>query len=162
MATLVICCFCICEGIFKFVICLGFFTCEIWLKSYFWIFFIMDLWSLHFLSSSQTEHYYIPLWLPEVHCALFPFLGYLGLYVVYVVTVIISAYIYNRQKNAMNSNGQNVVHAPGWKNRYIYMPLNLLMTKYVFFCLCRRLWLIWLLRWGCSPSVWWDRPRRLW
>ncbi|TDH12731.1 hypothetical protein EPR50_G00050140 [Perca flavescens] len=29
-------------------------------------------------------------------------LGYLGLYVVYVLTVIISAYIYNRQKHSMN------------------------------------------------------------
>uniref|UniRef100_A0A8C3G1N0 Solute carrier family 8 member B1 n=1 Tax=Cyclopterus lumpus TaxID=8103 RepID=A0A8C3G1N0_CYCLU len=31
-------------------------------------------------------------------------LGYLSLYVVYVLTVIISAYIYNRQKNSINSS----------------------------------------------------------
>ncbi|KAI3372880.1 hypothetical protein L3Q82_023333 [Scortum barcoo] len=39
-------------------------------------------------------------------------LGYLGLYVVYVLTVIISAYIYNRQKYSNNSNGRNNVHIP--------------------------------------------------
>ncbi|XP_070689308.1 mitochondrial sodium/calcium exchanger protein [Pempheris klunzingeri] len=38
--------------------------------------------------------------------------GYLGLYVVYVLTVIISAYIYNRQKHSMNSSVQNVAHTP--------------------------------------------------
>ncbi|XP_044052774.1 mitochondrial sodium/calcium exchanger protein isoform X2 [Siniperca chuatsi] len=39
-------------------------------------------------------------------------LGYLGLYVVYVLIVIISAYIYNRQKHSMNSSAQNVAHIP--------------------------------------------------
>ncbi|XP_072244113.1 mitochondrial sodium/calcium exchanger protein isoform X1 [Leuresthes tenuis] len=39
-------------------------------------------------------------------------LGYLGLYIVYVVTVIISAYIYNRQKNSLNASVQNVSHEP--------------------------------------------------
>lgn len=39
-------------------------------------------------------------------------LGYLGLYVVYVLTVIISAYIYNRQKRSMNSSARNVAHIP--------------------------------------------------
>ncbi|CAK6966618.1 mitochondrial sodium/calcium exchanger protein isoform X2 [Scomber scombrus] len=39
-------------------------------------------------------------------------LGYLGLYVVYVLTVIISAYIYNRQKHAMNGSVRNVAHIP--------------------------------------------------
>ncbi|KAM8760860.1 mitochondrial sodium/calcium exchanger protein [Acanthopagrus schlegelii] len=34
--------------------------------------------------------------------------GYLGLYVVYVLTVIISAYIYNRQKHSMNSSVSSV------------------------------------------------------
>lgn len=38
-------------------------------------------------------------------------LGYLGLYVVYVLTVIISAYIYNRQKHSMNSTVQSA-HTP--------------------------------------------------
>lgn len=37
-------------------------------------------------------------------------LGYLGLYVVYVLTVIISAYIYNRQKYSLNTSVQNVAH----------------------------------------------------
>ncbi|XP_051278807.1 mitochondrial sodium/calcium exchanger protein isoform X1 [Dicentrarchus labrax] len=39
-------------------------------------------------------------------------LGYLALYVVYVLTVIISAYIYNRQKHSMNSSVRNVAHIP--------------------------------------------------
>ncbi|XP_041854915.1 mitochondrial sodium/calcium exchanger protein isoform X3 [Melanotaenia boesemani] len=39
-------------------------------------------------------------------------LGYLGLYAVYVLTVIISAYIYSRQKNLMNTSVQNVPHIP--------------------------------------------------
>ncbi|XP_029999838.1 mitochondrial sodium/calcium exchanger protein isoform X2 [Sphaeramia orbicularis] len=37
-------------------------------------------------------------------------LGYLGLYVVYVLTVIISAYIYNRQKYSRNSSIQSDTH----------------------------------------------------
>lgn len=36
--------------------------------------------------------------------------GYLGLYVVYVLTVIISAYIYNRQKHLVNSSAQTIIH----------------------------------------------------
>lgn len=39
-------------------------------------------------------------------------LGYLGLYVVYVLTVIISAYIYNRQKHSMNSSVRSAAHIP--------------------------------------------------
>ncbi|XP_042343613.1 mitochondrial sodium/calcium exchanger protein [Plectropomus leopardus] len=39
-------------------------------------------------------------------------LGYLGLYVVYVLTVIISAYIYNRQKHSVNSSVQSTPHVP--------------------------------------------------
>ncbi|XP_029295144.1 mitochondrial sodium/calcium exchanger protein isoform X2 [Cottoperca gobio] len=39
-------------------------------------------------------------------------LGYLSLYVVYVLTVVISAYIYNRQKHSMNSSVQSVAHIP--------------------------------------------------
>ncbi|XP_059192491.1 mitochondrial sodium/calcium exchanger protein isoform X2 [Centropristis striata] len=39
-------------------------------------------------------------------------LGYLGLYVVYVLTVIISAYIYNRQKHSVNSSVRNGAHIP--------------------------------------------------
>ncbi|XP_040897923.1 mitochondrial sodium/calcium exchanger protein [Toxotes jaculatrix] len=39
-------------------------------------------------------------------------LGYLGLYVVYVLTVVISAYIYNRQKHSINSSVRNVAHIP--------------------------------------------------
>lgn len=39
-------------------------------------------------------------------------LGYLALYVVYVLTVIISAYIYNRQKNSLNSSDQNIPRVP--------------------------------------------------
>lgn len=39
-------------------------------------------------------------------------LGYLGLYVVYVLTVIISSYIYNRQKYSVNTSIQNVPHVP--------------------------------------------------
>ncbi|KAM8886202.1 mitochondrial sodium/calcium exchanger protein [Spinachia spinachia] len=39
-------------------------------------------------------------------------LGYLGLYVVYVLTVIISAYIYNRQKHSMTSSVQREAHDP--------------------------------------------------
>lgn len=38
--------------------------------------------------------------------------GYLGLYVVYVLTVIISAYIYNRQKHSMNSGVRSVTPVP--------------------------------------------------
>ncbi|KAM9858915.1 mitochondrial sodium/calcium exchanger protein [Aulostomus maculatus] len=37
-------------------------------------------------------------------------LGYLGLYVVYVLTVIISAYVYRRQKHSLNTSVQNVAH----------------------------------------------------
>uniref|UniRef100_A0A674F4D6 Solute carrier family 8 member B1 n=1 Tax=Salmo trutta TaxID=8032 RepID=A0A674F4D6_SALTR len=41
-------------------------------------------------------------------------LGYLGLYVVYVVTVIVSAYIYSQQKHsATRSSVQSSTHAPG-------------------------------------------------
>nr|XP_046243254.1 mitochondrial sodium/calcium exchanger protein isoform X2 [Scatophagus argus] len=39
-------------------------------------------------------------------------LAYLALYVVYVLTVIISAYIYNRQKHSMNTSVQNVAQVP--------------------------------------------------
>ncbi|XP_034547023.1 mitochondrial sodium/calcium exchanger protein [Notolabrus celidotus] len=39
-------------------------------------------------------------------------LGYLALYVVYVLTVIISAYIYNRQKHSMNSSDHTVARIP--------------------------------------------------
>ncbi|XP_068616886.1 mitochondrial sodium/calcium exchanger protein [Brachionichthys hirsutus] len=39
-------------------------------------------------------------------------LGYLSLYVVYVVTVIISAYIYNRQKRVRNSSVQDSKRSP--------------------------------------------------
>ncbi|KAL6114268.1 slc8b1 [Pungitius sinensis] len=39
-------------------------------------------------------------------------LGYLGLYVAYVLTVIISAYIYNRQKRSRTSSVQSVAHNP--------------------------------------------------
>lgn len=39
-------------------------------------------------------------------------LGYLCLYVVYVLTVIISACIYNRQKHSQNTSVQNVAHIP--------------------------------------------------
>lgn len=39
-------------------------------------------------------------------------LGYLGLYVLYVLTVIISAYIYNRQKHSVNTSIQNDAHIP--------------------------------------------------
>uniref|UniRef100_A0A671YE89 Solute carrier family 8 member B1 n=1 Tax=Sparus aurata TaxID=8175 RepID=A0A671YE89_SPAAU len=38
--------------------------------------------------------------------------GYLGLYVVYVLTVIISAYIYNRQKHSMNSSVSSSEYRP--------------------------------------------------
>ncbi|KAM9360288.1 mitochondrial sodium/calcium exchanger protein [Symphorus nematophorus] len=38
--------------------------------------------------------------------------GYLALYVVYVLTVIISAYIYNRQKHSLNSSVRSVPHIP--------------------------------------------------
>ncbi|XP_049905970.1 mitochondrial sodium/calcium exchanger protein isoform X1 [Epinephelus moara] len=39
-------------------------------------------------------------------------LGYIGLYVVYVLTVIISAYIYNRQKHSVNSSVRSTAHVP--------------------------------------------------
>ncbi|KAF3850880.1 hypothetical protein F7725_012652 [Dissostichus mawsoni] len=39
-------------------------------------------------------------------------LGYLGLYVVYVLIVIISAYIYNRQKRLLNSSVQSTAQIP--------------------------------------------------
>lgn len=39
-------------------------------------------------------------------------LGYLSLYIVYVLTVIISAIIYNRQKHSLNSTVQSVPHLP--------------------------------------------------
>ncbi|XP_029018306.1 mitochondrial sodium/calcium exchanger protein [Betta splendens] len=37
-------------------------------------------------------------------------LGYLALYAVYVITVIVSAYVYNRQKHATNTSVQNASH----------------------------------------------------
>ncbi|XP_034026019.1 mitochondrial sodium/calcium exchanger protein isoform X2 [Thalassophryne amazonica] len=37
-------------------------------------------------------------------------LGYLGLYVVYVLTVVLSAYIYSRQKHSANSTVENTAH----------------------------------------------------
>lgn len=40
-------------------------------------------------------------------------LGYLGLYLLYVLTVIVSAYIYNRQKHSVNTSIQNDAHIPG-------------------------------------------------
>lgn len=39
-------------------------------------------------------------------------LGYLSLYVVYVITVIISSYIYNRQRNSATNSVENVPHIP--------------------------------------------------
>ncbi|XP_053276571.1 mitochondrial sodium/calcium exchanger protein [Pleuronectes platessa] len=44
--------------------------------------------------------------------ALAEILGYLGLYVVYVLTVIISAYIYSRQKHSMNTSVQTDPQIP--------------------------------------------------
>lgn len=55
----------------------------------------------------------------------FLFLGYLALYVVYVVTVIISAYIYNRQKHSVNSDVRNIAQIPGKKhNKQIHTHTN--------------------------------------
>ncbi|CAJ1068834.1 mitochondrial sodium/calcium exchanger protein [Xyrichtys novacula] len=39
-------------------------------------------------------------------------LGYLSLYVIYVLTVIISAYIYNRQKHSLTSSDRSVTRIP--------------------------------------------------
>ncbi|KAM7416592.1 hypothetical protein PAMA_018578 [Pampus argenteus] len=47
-------------------------------------------------------------------------LGYLGLYLVYVLTVIISAYIYNRQKHSMNASAQNVSNIPEFNSSDSY------------------------------------------
>lgn len=47
------------------------------------------------------------------HVFISSFLGYLGLYVVYVLTVIISAYIYNRQKHLVNSSAQTIIDNQG-------------------------------------------------
>lgn len=33
--------------------------------------------------------------------------GYLGLYIAYVLTVIVSAYVYNRQKHQLNESAQS-------------------------------------------------------
>lgn len=49
-----------------------------------------------------------------------PFLGYLGLYVVYVLTVIVSAYIYNRQKRSRNSVVQDIQEARGKNPKYMH------------------------------------------
>ncbi|XP_035021527.2 mitochondrial sodium/calcium exchanger protein [Hippoglossus stenolepis] len=43
-------------------------------------------------------------------------LGYLGLYVVYVLTVIISAYIYSRQKHSMNTSVQTDPQIPDFQS----------------------------------------------
>lgn len=43
-------------------------------------------------------------------------LGYLGLYVLYVLTVIISAYIYKRQKHSLNTSIQNVAQIPAFNS----------------------------------------------
>ncbi|MED6255253.1 hypothetical protein ATANTOWER_006739 [Ataeniobius toweri] len=45
-------------------------------------------------------------------------LGYMGLYVVYVLTVIISTYIYNRQKGSVTNGVQNVPHIPEFNSSY--------------------------------------------
>ncbi|KAK5604150.1 hypothetical protein CRENBAI_022477 [Crenichthys baileyi] len=45
-------------------------------------------------------------------------LGYMGLYVVYVLTVIISTYIYNRQKSSVTNGVQNVPHIPEFNSSY--------------------------------------------
>ncbi|MEQ2297661.1 hypothetical protein AMECASPLE_036851 [Ameca splendens] len=46
------------------------------------------------------------------------FPGYMGLYVVYVLTVIISTYIYNRQKGSVTNGVQNVPHIPEFNSSY--------------------------------------------
>jgi len=43
-------------------------------------------------------------------------LGYLGLYIVYVLTVIISTIIYNRQKRSLNSTVQTVPQVPEYQS----------------------------------------------
>lgn len=61
-------------------------------------------------------------------------LGYLTLYVVYVLTVIVSACIYNRQKHSLNSSVQTVTHVPGQKHiAIVYGYLKKSST--VTFCL---------------------------
>ncbi len=39
--------------------------------------------------------------------------GYLGLYIAYVLTVIVSAYIYNRQKHQLNGSAQTTGREQG-------------------------------------------------
>ncbi|XP_076006970.1 mitochondrial sodium/calcium exchanger protein isoform X2 [Genypterus blacodes] len=43
-------------------------------------------------------------------------LGYLGLYIVYVLTVIVSAYIYNRQKHSVNGSVHNTTQIPEFQS----------------------------------------------
>ncbi|XP_077417582.1 mitochondrial sodium/calcium exchanger protein isoform X2 [Vanacampus margaritifer] len=47
-------------------------------------------------------------------------LGYLGLYVVYVLTVVISAYIYSRQKRLRSATIDNVPHIQGFESLESY------------------------------------------
>ncbi|XP_037114187.1 mitochondrial sodium/calcium exchanger protein isoform X2 [Syngnathus acus] len=47
-------------------------------------------------------------------------LGYLGLYVVYVLTVVISAYIYSRQKRLRNARIDSLPHVQGFESSDTY------------------------------------------
>ncbi|XP_049619461.1 mitochondrial sodium/calcium exchanger protein isoform X2 [Syngnathus scovelli] len=47
-------------------------------------------------------------------------LGYLGLYVAYVLTVVISAYIYSRQKHLRNSRIDSLPHVQGFESSDTY------------------------------------------
>lgn len=55
----------------------------------------------------------VSIYTNHVFCLLTCLPGYLSLYVVYVLTVIISAYIYNRQKYSVSADSLNEPQIPG-------------------------------------------------
>lgn len=90
------------------------------------------LYTVYSECSHCIKFYYKLLFFLNTEASLlhFLFLGYLALYVVYVVTVIISAYIYNRQKHSVNSDVRNIAHIPGKKhNKQIPTHTNTLMFR---------------------------------
>lgn len=60
------------------------------------------------------------------------FPGYLGLYVVYVIIVIISSFIYQRQKRLLHSSIEDT-SVPGYSHKYTHRQPTKQRNKYLFF-----------------------------
>lgn len=79
----------------------------------------------------------VSIYTNHVFCLLTCLPGYLSLYVVYVLTVIISAYIYNRQKYSVSADSLNEPQIPGQSYpKYKSLKKRIDKHQYLFCCSC--------------------------